>query len=262
MKHIVARPAPWSGSHAFVLRQLILKDFRVRYRNMSLGVLWSLINPLVLMAVYSFVFTKILKTNTPHFGIYLLSGIVTYNFFCQSWSVATSSLMDNASLIKRVPIRREIVPMAAILSHGIHIVIQLFLLMLFVIIDGVPFTAHWLWLPVVWILGLLFVFGLSLITSVTNVIIRDTRYVVDSVNVVLFWIVPIVYSFDQIPPAYKDLYQYNPVAALMLATRNIILEHKAPSLILLTKLAVVSLLAVVVGYQTFRRFNARLYGRL
>lgn len=249
----------WSGDYSFLLHQFIVKDFKVRYRNMSLGLLWSVLNPLVLMLVWTYVFTKIFTNTTPHYSVHLISAVIPFNFFTLAWLSATTSLQDNASMIKRIPIRREIVPISAILSNLVHLAIQFVLLMIFVKVDGLSLNVFWFWLPLVWGLELVFLIGLGLATAALNVIVRDIRYVVESCNIVLFWIVPIVYSFAMVPSEMKDLYQYNPIAALVLASHNVILDAQAPSTTLLTKLAGVSVVSLVFGVLIFRRLERRFY---
>jgi ABC-type polysaccharide/polyol phosphate export permease len=260
---VVDAPAMrWGGDYIFLIQHLVGKDFKVRYRNMSLGIFWSLLNPLVMMGVMWFVFTKVFPNNhIPHFALFVLSALVPYNFFTMAWACGATSLVDSALLIKRVPVPREIIPIASVLGTLVHILAQIALLLtLSAFTVGIHWS--WLWLMVVWPCEIVFVCGLALLFSGLNVYIRDIRYVIESANVVLFWLVPIFYPFSIIAPQYREIYQYNPVAATVLASRSILLEGTAPPWTLTIKLICSSALVLTIGLLVFRRLKSAVYNYL
>jgi ABC-type polysaccharide/polyol phosphate export permease len=238
----------------FVLRNLIEKDFKVRYRNMSLGIFWSLVNPLVMMAVLTFVFSVIMPSKQKFFPLFVLMGILPYNFFTLAWAMGTNSVVENTALVKKIAFRRELLPVSVVLGTALHYFIQLGLLLAAVaVVIGV--SLNWLWIPLVLMLQIAFVCGMALAASALDVYFRDMRYVVESSNLVLFWIVPIFYSFDAVAPQYAWLYELNPIAAVILLTRTILLEAQPPNPATLAKLAAVSTFTFIAGAMVFRRIE-------
>ncbi|MCB1019268.1 MAG: ABC transporter permease, partial [Acidobacteria bacterium] len=116
-------------------------------------------------------------------------------------------------------------------------------------------SVHWLWLPVIVLLQLVFVCGMALGFSALDVYFRDMRYVVESANLVLFWIVPIFYSFDRVSQKYARLYELNPIAAVILLTRTVLLSGEPPNVGTLAKLSIVSILTLIAGTMIFQRIE-------
>jgi len=250
----------WKGDYLYLLQNLVLKDFRIRYRNMSLGILWSLINPLVMMGVLTFIFGYIYGDQSPpFFPLFILCGQIPYLFFTSAWLSGTTSIIANAQLVKRVPVPREVMPVAAVFSNCVHLAIQVALMLALTFYYHLAPSWFWLWMLPLWALYIVFVCGVSLLSSAISVYIRDTQYVVESFNVVLFWLVPIFYGWEKIPPKYAFVYKLNPVAALALAMRNILIDRHAPPATLIENMVIAAAVALGIGLLVFARVKRSFY---
>ncbi len=251
--------------HAFVLRTLILKDFKIRYRSMSLGMAWSILNPLIMMSVLTFVFTVLNPPNVrglKDYPLFFLCGLIPYNFLTVTWSTGTNCIVDNSVLLKRTKMAREAVPVASVLSAGLHLLIQIGLLLAMTLIKGHGINWHWLWMPVIWAIGIVFVIGLVLLCSALDVFIRDMRYLVESMISLLFWFMPIFYSADVIVPRHKPWWELNPFTILILSQRSILMDAQNPDMRLLLKMAAVAVVTLAAGWIVFRRLEPKFYDQL
>jgi ABC-type polysaccharide/polyol phosphate export permease len=171
-------------------------------------------------------------------------------------------MLDNANLIKRVPVPREVLPISSVLGNAVHLCIQGLLLSFIAIVFGAGVNRYWLLIPLILALEVIFSCGCVLLCSALDVYVRDMRYMVESASTVLFWLVPIFYSFSMIRPEYVELYRWNPLAAVVLALRAVILEAQAPPMQLMVKLFVGSFTMFAIGWYAFRRLSARFYDYL
>ena len=254
-------------AYRFALHNLVLKDFRIRYRNMSLGILWSILNPLVMLGVLVFIFSYVYPNRTvDHFPIFILIGLIGYNFFSMCVSSTTSCIIDNAPLVKKTIFPRIILPLSVVLSQVIHFVIQLGLLALFILIFRVPVTWSYLWLPVIFVVELTFVAGLCLVCATLTVYYRDVLYLVQSAMTILFWFTPIFYSLttvhQNLPPSLYGAYILNPLAACIDGARKAILSDCAPDTVAFSVAASVAVFFLGLGVWLFERMQKNFADRL
>ena len=246
----------------FALRNLVAKDIRVRYRNMALGMLWSVINPLVMLGVIVFVFTYVFpRSRAPFFPVFVLIGLVLYNLMSRTVNTATLSVTNNASLVKKVAFPRILIPFSAVISEFVDGAVMLGLLGFFVLLFKVPITLSFLWMIPVVLIVLLFVIGLSMITSALNVFYRDTEYLVGSIFTIMFWLTPIFYPLQKIHESLPDwcyaLYLFNPMAGCINTARRAILQSAAPDAVALGMAAAVAVTAFALGVTLFETMQRR-----
>lgn len=246
-------------AYRFALWNLILKDFRIRYRNMSLGMIWSVLNPLVMLGVLYVVFTHIRLTSRPddHFAVFLLLGMIPFNFFSMTLPPSTTCIMDNASLVKKVIFPRHILPISVVLAQIIHVVIQFCLLAIILVLSRITPTGTWLWIPAIFLVELAVLMGCALILSAFNVYYRDTLYLVQSGLTILFWFTPIIYPLSIVKASVKpwmyQLYLWNPLAGIIDAFRKVVLENRAPDAGSLGISAGIAAILMGVGWLVFSR---------
>lgn len=261
-----------------LLTGLISKDLKVKYQGSVLGFFWSLANPLLLLAVYSFVFQVVLRSGIPRFGFYLLAGLLVWNFFAGAVGTATSAVIGNAGLVKKVRFPLSVLPMTSVGFAAVHFALQL--LMLVVVMAAMGDTAflgpHLLLLIPALLVALVLTVGVSFLVAALNVRYRDTQHIVEVALMAGFWVNPIVYSVSLVKAQLgtgwlADLYYLNPMAGVVTTMqRSLYAENPAlpgGSTVLadsgyafyLERLGigmVVSLAILALGLWTYRRLAA------
>lgn len=196
---------------------LIGKEISVKYKNSALGIVWSMLNPAMYILIYFLVFQKVLKNGVPDYAIFLPSGLLVWNLFQTSISAATTAVVDNAGLVKKVSFPREILALASVGAAFVFFLFQAIVLIIFMIIFRVLPTWGYLWLvPIAMVALLIFASALAVFLSAVNVYLRDTRHLIEVLLVAWFWGTPVVYPYMELAvPINKHgllwVYLLNPV---------------------------------------------------
>jgi lipopolysaccharide transport system permease protein len=237
------------------IRTLVLRDLTVRYSNSVLGVLWSLLSPLLIMLVFTVVFTFFIPSQIEKYPVYILAGLLPWNFLTGSIAGSVVSIVHNGPLISRVYFPRDILPIAVVLANLVNFLMALGLLFGLMVIYRVPVGLALLALPMVILIQCGFNLGLGLFLAALNVHFRDTQAIVEVLTLGWLFLTPIIYPIELIQNATVRLalQLLNPMAALVVSYRAILYSNRLPDarLLLITTAEVLLLLAF--GYWFFHK---------
>jgi ABC-type polysaccharide/polyol phosphate export permease len=253
------------GTHSLhVLAVLTRNEFRARYRAQALGILWSLLNPLVQMTILSVIFSHVdaFKSTIPNYPVYLLVGVVVWQWFSTAISTATQSFITHTDIVKRTVFPRQLLPLATALSYGVNFVMEAGLIVAFAVVwpHAFRFTSALLLVPLICALLVVLICGVVLTTSVLHVIYRDVAFLVTTALALLYWLAPIIYPVSfvddaAVPRIYKLLYHLNPIASLLVALRGCILDGVWPSALTWIGMTVPSLVMLGLGWLLFKHYE-------
>ncbi len=193
-----------------LLFNLTATELKLRYRNSALGFLWTILNPLFYLLIRAVVFSKIIKFDVPNYTVFLFAGLTSWLMIQQTVTIATASIVNNQALIRRVYVPKIVFPLSNILSRFIDHGILTLILLVFMAVLKMRFSWSLLFLPLIILLHFLFSLGLSLLTTVAHIKIRDVQHVVAIVFQILFYATPIIYPLDVLPAQYRPLLLWNP----------------------------------------------------
>lgn len=262
----------------YLLYNLVLRDLKVRYKDSFLGVLWSMLNPLGLMLVFTALFTVLSSGDNEqnNFPIFVLVGLMPWNFFGGTLTGGTISITNNASLVKKVYFPRALLPLSVLLSNLVNFFIAAILFIVMLYLFGLQLTSHALWVPVILIIQMIFMLGLCFLLSSLNVFYRDVMMVLEVVLLAWFFLTPIFYPFSlfdnyatlfgiEFSPA-QLMRWLNPMASIIDGYRTVLwgsngLGGVAMDPIYLLRTFVTSLIVLVIGYGVFKR-TEHLFGEM
>lgn len=209
---------------------LVGRELRARYKGSALGFAWSLLNPLLMMAVYSLVFAHVMRVQVPHYGVFLLAGLLPWSWFAAGATACAQAVTGNAGLVKKVRFPQEILPLVQVLTHGAHYLLALPVLAGFMLLDGVVPGLALLWLPVLLLIQGAFTLGLGLILATANAFFRDVEQLLGPLLMAWFYLTPVVYPLTFLPEQYRCWLLLNPLTGLFGGYQAIFAQNNAPDL--------------------------------
>jgi lipopolysaccharide transport system permease protein len=250
-------------------RNLVVRDVKVRYKNSVLGVLWSLLNPLLMTLVFTLVFTVMTPAggNIHSFPVFVVCALLPWNFFSASVIGTTSSIVSNANLVNKVYFPHEIVPLATVLAELVNFCLALVILFGMIFVFGIRLTPWALLLPLVILIQIVFTLGIGFILATLNVFYRDTQQIMNVVMLSWFFMTPIFYPVSILPRNYQlwgltiDVWRWahilNPMTSLIATYRVILYDGAPPAYDFLLRTAVTATAFLLVGVFIFRRYSWR-----
>jgi len=240
-----------------LVRNLTIKEFKLRYRNSVLGFIWSLLNPLAMMIILTLVFSTLLRAGIENFPVFLLPALLAWRFFSVSTSMSLASIIGNSPLVTKIYFPRWLLVLSSNLANLIGSSLELAALFPLLIFLGMKITYIALLLPVILVFEFILIIGVSLILASLNVYYRDVNQVWDIALQIGFFLCPIIYSISLIPERYVVAYSLNPMTRIIESIRRILYYNRPPTPADFAITLVSGILLLLVGYIIFRRLEPR-----
>lgn len=235
-----------------LISMLTLKEIKTKYKSATLGFLWIFINPLLQMIVLTVVFSLFLKIKIPNYPLFVFSGLLPWTYFSLGVQGATSSLINNRDIIKKVPFPRELLPIAAILAQLIPFIFSLIILSLFVIVTkGFSLTLLFLF-PVI-LLQTVLMINIGLLLSSLDIYYRDVTFLLQAIILVWFYGTPVLYSLSFVPHKYLFYYQLNPLVGITSSYQAILVTSNYFNGIALLFSLAVTISLLPISYWIFKK---------
>lgn len=240
-----------------LLFELVIRDVQTRYKNSLLGVAWSMVNPLMQLAVYYLVFSFLLPVETPHYVAYIFTGLLLFLWFQNALIQAATDITGNRVLVKRPGFATAALPIVTVTTNLIYFMLSLPILFFFLWWEGIPFTNTLLALPLLLVVQFVFTLGVCYLVAGLNVLFRDIQHLLNVLLRLLFFLTPIFYSIGRVPKPVVVLYYLNPLAVFVSAFRTVMMGSPALTWPYLLYVLVLSPLMLVLGYQVFTHLRYR-----
>lgn len=239
--------------YGFLMKQLVLRDFKLKYKRSALGMLWSLLNPLLTMLVQYVVFNTLFRSNVENFVVYLLSAVVIMNFFSESVNLCLSSITDNSALINKVYVPIIVYPISRVLSSAINLLVSLIPLFGVTFITGLSPTRKYFLIPICLILLSFFSLGLGMLLGTMMVYFRDVKFLWGVLFTLWSYMTPSFYPITIIPESIRGIFKMNPLYCYLTFVRTVLIDGESPSMYIYLGCFLSALVMMLIGYTTFKK---------
>lgn len=237
---------------------LVRKDLRGRYKGSALGFLWTFINPLLQLVVYTVVFSFILKTNIERYYLYLFVALIPWIFFSSSITVGAASVVAQKDLIKKIYFPRMVIPISYVTSCFINMLLCFIVIFAVILVSGAGFNfAALLTLPVIMAVEYILALGMALLTSAVTVYFRDLEHILGIVSMVWMYMTPIMYDRSIVPERLLPIFNLNPMTHIISCYRDVLYRKEMPDLLSLISAAALGIFFLILGGIVFNRLQRR-----
>lgn len=241
--------------YKFLLQELIKRDFKAKYKRTILGMLWSVLSPLLMLIVMAVIFGNFFGRNIEHFVVYIFSGQVIFNYFTEATNEGMQALVSNASIFSKINVPKYLFLFSKNVSALINFGIILLIYFCFVAVDGISFTWHF-WLLAYPIICLVFInLGIGLILSALFIFFKDIQYLYRLFTQVVMYGSAIFYSIDILPQHLQAVFYCNPIFVCITYFRSIVLYNNVPDLRVHLLLAGYALILFALGCWVYKKYN-------
>ncbi len=239
--------------HYDLLTNLVHRALTVRYKRSAIGFLWTMLNPIIMTAVYTVVFSTIFRFGTEDFIIYFLSGFLVWNFFAQSTLDASRCIVDSGPLIKKIYVPKQVFVYSTVTSNLVNLGFAMIPLLALVMVMGKGFTLSWFYLIPVTIMATLFTLGIALIIAAMTAFFHDAGEMYRVMITPWMFLTPVMYPMDIIPQKYVLFLKLNPMFYFVECFRTPLYKGVAPDMTILSISAILAILSFMVGHIIFTR---------
>lgn len=239
-----------------MISSLVYKDLHGRYKGSFFGFLWTFINPLLQLIVYSIVFSIILRMGIENYGLFLFVALIPWIFFSSSIHAGSSCIVDNASLVNKIYFPREVLPISVVNSSFINMLYSFIIVIAAVIFYGENnIYINYIYLPVLFAVEYVIVLGITLIVSAVTVYFRDLSHILSILLMMWQFLTPVLYPVTMVPEEYRYLFELNPMTNIILSYRDVLFYNTAPDIFLLFKSFLYGILLLIFGFIFFGKLK-------